>query len=121
MAPDITIKKDHILVEPKGGITFREIQQGLARLYFVKGMPEQNRIWLFREGSQNLSSDDLNRLKNMVQEYYPADSSILKTAIVVDSDEQAAFAEAFIKIATDLPQEFKVFTNLTDAEDWVKE
>jgi hypothetical protein len=121
MSPQITIKKDYILVEPKAGIEFREIQQGLARLYFVEGMPEQNRVWIFREGPKNLSPDDLDRLKRMVTEYYPADASIRKTAIVVTSEQQANLSESFIKIAEDLPQEFKVFTNLADAEKWVKE
>ena len=121
MSPQITIKKDYILIEPKEGADYREIQQGLARLYFVEGMPEQNRVWIFREDAQNLSSDDLNRLKNMVRDYYPADASIRKTAIVVKSDRQAAVAESFVKITEDLPQEFKVFSNLADAEAWVKE
>jgi len=121
MAPAITIKKDYILIEPEGGIDFREIQRGVARLFYVEGIPEQNRIWVFREGPQNLSYDDLNKLKGIVKENYPADARINKTAIVVDSTWQKSLAEAFIKIAADLPQTFKVFSNLADAESWVKE
>ena len=109
------------MVEPKEGFDFREIQQGVARLFYVKGIPEQNRIWVFREGPENLSVDDLGRLKALVKEYYPADARIRKTAIVVETDQQAALAESFTKISGDLPQEFKVFSNLADAEDWVKE
>ena len=121
MSPQITIKKDYILVEPKDGFDFREIQQGVARLFYVKGIPEQNRIWIFREGPQNLSDDDLNRLKSLVKEYYPQDARIKKTALVVESGLQTGLAESFIKIAEDLPQEFKIFSNLADAEDWVTE
>lgn len=121
MSPQITIKKDYILVEPKDGSDFREIQQGVARLFYVEGIPEQNRIWIFRDGPQNLSENDLNRLKVLVKEYYPKDASIRKTAIVVGSDPQISLAESFVKIAEDLPQEFRVFSNLTDAEVWVKE
>lgn len=121
MAPQITLKKDYILIEPKEGIAFREIQQGLARLYFVEGMPKQNRIWIFPEGPQNLTTADLNRLKSMIQEYHPPVSIIRKTALVVKSDRQAAVGEAFIKIAEDLPQKFKVFSNLADAEKWIRE
>jgi hypothetical protein len=120
MAPRITIKKDYILVEPKEGVDFREIRQGVARLFYVKGIPEQNRIWIFRKGPVNLSGDDLSRLKSIVKEYYPQDAEIKKTAIVVESGGQKNFAESFVKIAKDLPQTFKVFSNLTDAEDWVK-
>jgi hypothetical protein len=121
MAPRITIKKDYILVEPKEGLDFREIQQGVARLFYVKGIPEQNRIWIFRKGPVNLSADDLSRLKSIVKEYYPEDAKIKKTAIVVESGMQKNLAESFINIADDLPQTFRVFSNLADAENWVNE
>jgi hypothetical protein len=121
MAPKITIKENYILVEPKEGLDFREIQQGVARLFYVEGIPEQNRIWVFREGPQNLSYDDLQRLRDVIKENYPEDARINKTAIVVESGTQADLAEAFTKIAEDLPQQFKVFSNLADAETWVNE
>ena len=121
MPPEITIKKDYILIEPKAGIDLREIQQGVARLFYVKGIPEQNRIWIFREGPQNLSFDDLHRLKDIIKENYPKDSRINKTALVVQPGEQSALAEVFAKIAEDLPQTFEVFSSLADAEEWVKQ
>lgn len=121
MSPGITIKKDYILIEPKEGTDFREIQRGVARLFYVKRIPEQNRIWVFRKGPENLSYDDLNKLKSIIKENYPEDARINKTAIVVESDLQTNLAESFIKIAADLPQKFKVFSHLTDAEDWIKE
>lgn len=121
MAPKITIKKNYILVEPREGIDFREIQKGVARLFYVEGIPEQNRIWVFREGPQNLSYGDLQRLKDVIKENYPEDARIYKTAIVVESGAQADLAKAFTKIAEDLPQQFKVFSNLADAEAWVIE
>lgn len=121
MPPKITIKKDYILVEPKEGADLREIQQGVARLFYVKGIPEQNRIWVFREGPQNLSHDDLHRLKDIIKQNYPKDARINKTALVVESGMQSSLGEAFTKIAEDLPQTFKVFSSLADAEQWVKE
>ena len=121
MAPEITIKKNYILVEPKAGIDLREIQQGVARLFYLKEIPEQNRIWVFRDGPQNLSYDDLSRLKDIVKQNYPKDSRINKTALVVESEAQSDLAETFAKIAEDLPQTFKVFSSLADAEEWVKQ
>jgi hypothetical protein len=76
MPPQITIKKDYILVEPKEGFDFREIQQGVARLFYVEGIPEQNRIWVFREGPENLSYDDLQKLKDVIKENYPENARI---------------------------------------------
>jgi len=120
MPPKITIKQDYILVEPKEGTDLREIQQGVARLFYVEEIPEQNRIWVFREGPQNLSRDDLHKLRDIIEENYPKDARINKTAIVVESGTQSDLAKAFTKIAEDLPQQFKVFSNLADAEAWVK-
>ena len=119
MSPKISIKKNYVLIEPKAGTDLREIQQGLARLYYVKGIPEQNRIWVFREGPQKLSLDDLQKLRVLIKEYYPSDAKINKTAIVVESGEQSDLAKAFIKIAKDMRQEFGIFSNLADAEAWV--
>ena len=120
MSPKITIKENYILIEPKEGLDFREIQQGVARLFYVEGIPRQNRIWVFREGPQNLAYDDLQKLKDVIKEHYPEDARINKTAIVVESESQSSLAEAFTKIAGDLPQQFMVFSNLADAETWVK-
>ena len=121
MSPRITIKKDYILIEPKEGTILREIRRGVARLFYVEGIPEQNRIWVFREGPENLAYDDLKKLKGIIKENYPADARINKTAIVVESKLQTSLAESFTKIAMDLPQQFKVFSNLADAEQWVKD
>jgi hypothetical protein len=120
MSPKITIKEDYILVEPAEGTDLREIRKGLARLFYVEGIPRQNRIWVFREGPWNLSRDDLPKLRDIIEENYPSDASVNKTAIVVESEAQSELAEAFTKIAENLPQQFKVFSNLADAEAWVK-
>ncbi|UCG09168.1 MAG: hypothetical protein JSV83_11150 [Desulfobacterales bacterium] len=121
MSPQITIKENYVLVEPKEGTDFWEILRGVARLFYADKIPEKNRIWLFREGPENLSGDDLHRLKDMIKENYPSDAKINRTAIVVASELQSSMAELFAQIAKDLPQTFKVFSNLADAEDWVKE
>ena len=67
MSPKITVKEDYILVEPAEGTDLREIQKGLARLFYVKGIPKQNRIWVFREGPRNLSLDDLPKLLDIIE------------------------------------------------------
>jgi hypothetical protein len=121
MSPQITIKEDYVLVEPKEGTDFWEIQRGVARLFYADRIPEKNRIWVFREGPQKLSGDDLHKLGEIIKENYPSDAKINKTAIVVASEMQSSMAESFAQIGEDLPQTFKVFSNLADAEVWVKE
>jgi hypothetical protein len=121
MSPEITIKEDYILIEPKEGTDFREIQRGVARLFYVEGIPEQNRIWVFREGPENLSHDDLYKLKGIIKENYPKDARINKTTIVVESGFQSRMAESFRQFSKDLPFEIQVFSDFQAAEDWIKE
>jgi hypothetical protein len=121
MSPQITLKNDYILIEPKAGTDFREIQRGVARLFYVDEIPKQNRIWVFRKGRENFSYADLYKLRDIIKEYYPVDARIHKTAIVVESGLQTSLAESFTKITADLPQKYRVFSNLADAEDWIKE
>ena len=119
MSPKITIKEDYIVVEPEVGTDYREIQRGVARLFYSDKIPKKNRIWVFREGPEEFSDDDLLRLKFIIKENYPNDTKVNKTAIVVASELQLNMAETFAQIAADIPQTFKVFSNFADAEDWV--
>ena len=121
MSPKITIKKDYILLEPKDGTDYWEIQGGVARLFYVPGIPDKNRIWVFREGPENLSYDYLNKLRDFIKENYPRDATLNKTALVVESGFQSHMAESFQQIAKDLPFEIRVFSDFQSAEDWVKE
>ena len=121
MSPKITITKEYNLVEPKEGINFREIRRAVARLFYASGIPEKNGIWVFREGQENFSYDDLFRLKELIKENYPKDVKINKTAIVIKSGFQSKMAESFKQIAEDLPFEVQVFFDFQAAEDWVKE
>jgi len=121
MSPQITIKEHYVLVEPKEGTDFWEIQRGVARLFYADRIPVKNRIWVFRKGPEKLSAHDLHKLRDIIKENYPSDAKINKTAIVVASEMQSSMAESFAQIGEDLPQTFKVFSNLADAEVWVKE
>ena len=121
MSPNITIKKDYVLLEPKEGTDYREIQRGVARLFYVPEIPEKNRIWVFREGPEKFSYNDLHKLRDIIKENYPNDHKINKTAIVVESGFQSSMAESFRQIAEDLPFEIRVFSDFQAAEDWVKE
>jgi hypothetical protein len=120
MSPEITIKKDYVLIEPKKGTDYSEIHRGVARLFYVDEIPEKNRIWVFREGPEKFSYDDLQKLRDIIKENYPAGHKINKTAIVIESDFQSSMAESFRKVAKDLPFEIRIFHDIHDAEDWVK-
>ena len=120
MSPEITIKEDYILIEPKKGTDYSEIKRGVARLFYVNEIPEKNRIWVFREGPENFSYDDLHKLRDIIRENYPNDHKINKTAIVIGSEFQSSMAESFRQVAKDLPFEIRIFSDIQAAEDWAK-
>jgi hypothetical protein len=120
MSPEITIKEDYILIEPKKGTDYSEIHRGVARLFYVDEIPEKNRIWVFREGPENFSYDDLHKLRDIIRENYPNDHKINKTAIVIGSEFQSSMAESFRQVAKDLPFEIRIFSDIQAAEDWAK-
>ena len=120
MSPEITKKKDYILIVPKAGTDYSEILRGIARLFYIDEIPEKNRIWVFREGPEKFSCDDLYKLRDVIKENYPNDHKINKTAIVIESDFQSRMAESFKQIAKDLPFEIRVFSDFQAAEDWVR-
>ncbi len=119
MEPKITVKEDYILVEPEEGAAFREIRRGIARLIYVPEIRDKNDIWVFRKGLEKLSPDDLYKLRDIIKEIHPKDSKAIKTALVVESAVQSSLEKAFVQIAEDLPHEFKVYSNLQDAEAWI--
>ena len=121
MSPKITIKKDYVLLEPKEGTDYWEVQRGVARLFYVPEIPDKNRIWVFSEGPEQFSYEDLHKLRDIIKENYPKKARIVKTAIVVESGFQSDMAESFRQIAEDLPLEIRVFSDFQAAEDWVKE
>lgn len=120
MSPELTICEHYNLVELKEGINYREIRRAVARLLYASWIPQKNGIWVFREGQENLSYDDLHKLKDFIKESYPKDVKINKTAIVVESGFQSSMAESFRQISEDLPFEIRVFSDFQNAEDWVK-
>ena len=120
MSPEITIKKDYILIEPKEGTDYSEIKRGVARLFYANKIPEKNRIWVFREGPEKFSYDDLHKLRDIVKENYPNDHKINKTAIVIESEFQSSMAQSFKQVAKDLPFEIRVFSDFQAAENWIK-
>ena len=119
MSLKITFRKNYIILEPEAGTDFRQIRAGLARLYYVPGLPDKNRIWIFRDGPENITDEELQGLRDFIKENYPQGANLNKTAIVIQSEFQANMAAAFKRLLSDLPYEIRVFTDFEAAEEWV--
>ena len=116
----ITFKKNFIILEPEAGTDFRQIRSALARLYYVPGLPDKNRIWILRDGPENISEEELRGLRDFIKENYPPDAGMNKTAIVIESKFQANMAAAFKRLLADFPFEIEIFTDLQAAEKWIE-
>jgi hypothetical protein len=119
MVTQITIKKDYILVEPREN-EFWEIWETLGRLLKMPEYPDKNVIWIFREGRLKMAYDDLYRLRDLLVENFPENvKPDKKVALVVETGLYTALAKEYIKLVEVLPIEFKVFSGLRPAEDWI--
>lgn len=117
----ITFKKNFIILEPEAGTDFRQIRAALARLYYVPGLPDKNRIWLLRDGPENITDEELIGLKEFIRQNYPPEANMNKTAIVIESAFQANMAAAFKGLLADFPFEIEIFTDIQAAEEWIQQ
>jgi hypothetical protein len=119
MEPIITIKKDYILVEPQER-EFWEILEPLAKLFNLPEYLNKDVIWIFPEGPLKTAYDDLYKIKDFVKQNLPENTRPhKKVAIVEETGLPAALAQEYAKIVTDLALEFKVFSDLHAARDWI--
>ena len=119
MESKLTIKKDYILVKPKA-YEFQEIIGCIARLFNMPENREKNVIWLFEEGPLNITYDELFKIKDFVKENLPENEKPdKKTAVVIKSGFLSAMAQIFSEISKNLYLNYKVFSDLTAAEEWI--
>ena len=128
MNPDPTLseieiipKEDYILVKPPAGVDFWDIYMTIGKLVPLPEYQEKNDIWLFRDGNVSLDYSDLQKLKDFSKENIPQKAKGKKTAIVVSTGFQRGLAESFAAVDEKHPRQMRVFSDLKEAEDWVKE
>ena len=121
MEPQITVKQDYILVEHQES-EFWGILRTQARLFQMPEYPHKNVIWVFCKGPLKTTYDELYKLKDSVNNKLPDNfNPDRKAAIVVETGLFTAMAKEYTKIGADLPGEFKVFSDLSAAKDWIFE
>ena len=119
MEPQITVEKDYILVEPQEN-KYLEIVDILSRLFEMPEYLQKDVIWKFHTGPLKAAYDDLYEIKTFIKRHYPEGTKAdKKVAIVVETGLFTAIAREYVKIVKDLAPEFKVFSNLSEAIDWI--
>ena len=118
---EIINQKNYILIKPSKGILFKEILEGLSRLFSMHEYREKNDIWLFRDGRLGILFADLYELKDFAEKHCPKSIKGGKTAIVVEGGLQQSMATLYIAINKDISRQLKVFKDFNSAEEWIKE
>jgi hypothetical protein len=108
-----------ILVRLPDGVDFWEIFTAAGRLVRTPDFQEKPDIWLFKDGSVDLTLSDLYKLHDFLDTYLPDNARGKKTAIVVETGFQKSLAETFIQIAGDRLRRIRVFSDFSSAEKWV--
>ena len=119
MEPQITIKKDYILVEPREYELYA-ILGCIADLFDMPENLEMDVIWLFKGGISKITFDELYKIRDFVKENVPENESPDKrTAVVIESGFLSAMAHIFFRISVNLSLNYKVFSDLPSAEKWL--
>ena len=109
MELNIVDKKDHIVVEPPGGISFWEIITAIGTIIQKSEYRDKNDIWVFRKGTFDITYEDLPKIKDFGRKYYPDNAKGKKTAIVVETGTQFGLAESYISAGGEHPRKIKNF------------
>jgi hypothetical protein len=117
--PQITIKKDYILVEPREYELYA-ILGCIADLFDMPENLEMNVIWVFKRGFSKITYDELYKIRDFVKENVPENENLDKrTAVVIESGFLSAMAHIFSRISENLSLNYKVFSDLPSAEKWL--
>jgi len=118
---EIILQKDYILVKPPEGVNFWDIFMTLGKFISKPEFQDKNDIWLLRDGSVNLNFSDLQKINDFLRENIPKFAIGKKSAIVVSTGFQRGLVETFVTVWKEYPRKIRVFSDLKEAEEWVKE
>jgi len=118
---EVILQKDYILVKPPAGVNFWDIFMTLGKFIAKPEFQDKNDIWLLRDGSVNLNFSDLQKINDFLRKNIPQFAIGKKSAIVVSTGYQRGLVETFVTVWKEYPRKIKVFSDLKEAEEWVKE
>jgi len=118
---EIILQKDYILVKPPEGVNFWDIFMTLGKFVSKPEFQDKNDIWLLSDGMVNLNFSDLQKINDFLRENIPKFAIGKKSAIVASTGFQRGLVETFVTVWKEYPRKIKVFSDLKEAEEWLKE
>jgi hypothetical protein len=112
-------KTDYIIVQPQEAGYF-EILNTFGNLLKTAGSENKDIIWDFRNAPLKMDYAELNKLKDVIKDKYPKRTKPnRKLAIVVEGGLNSALAKEYIRLADGIGPEYKIFSDLESAEEWI--
>ena len=112
-------KNDYIIVQPQEAEYF-EILNIFGNLLKTAGSENKDIIWDFRNAPLKMDYAQLSKLKEVIKDNYPTHTKPdRKLALVVEGGFNSALAKEYIRIANGMGPEYKIFSDLDSAEEWI--
>jgi len=118
---EIILQKDYILVKPPEGVNFWDIFMTLGKFISKPEFQDKNDIWLLSDGMVNLNFSDLQKINDFLRKNIPKFAIGKKSAVVASTGYQRGLVETFVTVWKEYPRKLKVFSDLKEAEEWLKE
>lgn len=118
---EIVLKEDYILIKPPEGVNIWDIFMTLGKFITKPEFQDKNDIWLLGDGSISLNFSDLQKINDFGRENIPQFAIGKKSAVVISTGFQRGLVETFVAVWKEFPRKIKVFSNLKEAEEWIKE
>lgn len=116
---EIRETESYIMVSATGACDLKEILTTIEQEFAMASFPRLNDIWVFDDKPIAIQFVDLEVITRFVAAICPQGTTRTKSALVAPEGLNGALLQMWASTAEVLPYEVKVFSNITDAEDWL--
>ena len=122
---EIIVEIDWVRIRVQAGsvVTNDLIITILKKLYSMEAYRSEKvaGLWDFRGCKSDLNYDKFQKIKYYITHHYDPSWSHTYTAIVADEDLIYGLSRMYEIVAEDVPTNKKIFRNIEDAQNWLKE
>jgi hypothetical protein len=118
---EIIREKSYLKIHLRDSISYAQLIETITELYRHPDFPHSNTMWFISSGMAVISAQELDKIRDFIQENYPSGCTRTRTALVAPQGMNAALAQLFADQQDQLEFEAKVFHEEISAEAWLEE